>query len=146
MEIIEQGDSATVVLLDNVLLTNNFNDNISDAFRMSPLVQVEFAFLYTAGSGETGNKATTKVLLSEDGVNFREYSIASDGTPSGGVVECTLYRRRFVVLGDGTTPEDRWYPLPTRAKHIKIAAMESGVVSNAGRLTVIARLSNGTNL
>jgi len=146
MEIVEQGNSATLVLLDEVTLTNSFNDNVSEAFRMSPLLQLELGFVYTPGSGETSNKATIKVLHSADGANFEEYSIASDGTPSGGVVESTLYRRRFVIIGDGTAAEDRWYPLPTGAKHVKLAAMESGVASNPGTLTIKARITNVTNL
>lgn len=138
----EQGRCATINFLDAVTLTGDFADNTSEAYQVSPFAQLEFIFDYTMNGSETGNKAIAKILFSEDGTNYHEYSISQEGTPSSKVVESTLHARRFVVEGTAGVKESRWYAVPTSAKWVKVAAMESGIASNGGVFTAKARVSN----
>lgn len=141
----EKGYVATVTMLDEVTLTNDFNGNFSEATRLSPLAQVELLLDYSMGEAETGNICTVRVQLSEGPEGpWRELSIGGDAAPANGVVETTLYNRRFLIAGEGgITPTSRWFAFPSSAKYLRISALESGVAANAGTLTAKLRLSNG---
>ncbi len=150
----ERGKVATAILLDEVTLTDAFEDNESEACPCSPLSQLELIFDYTRAQNDADgadNYALIKLMLSENGTDFHEYAIASDTNPAvDGVVECTLYPRRFKIMGPDTLSvvqaETRWYAVPTSAKFFKVLAMESQVGSvppeDYGTLTVKARVSN----
>lgn len=138
----EGGRVATINFLDAVTLTGTFSDNESEAYQVSPFAQLELIFDYTMDATETNNTAQIRILLSEDGTNYHEYSIAGDAVPSGGIVLATLYPRRFVLTGSAGVKVTSWYALPTSAKFIKIQAAETGLVSVGGVLTAKARVSN----
>lgn len=138
----EEPHNATIVLLDGVTLTATFADNESDPVQIAPFIQTELVLDYTMDATETGNSVVVKVLLSEDGDNYHEYSIVSDQTPSGGVVKAILYPRRFQITGTAGTKETRWAALPTGARWMKIQAMEEGLASVGGVATISVRISN----
>lgn len=141
MGVEESGRTATINFLDAVTLTGSFVE--SGEYRISPFAQIELILDYTMDAGEADNDAILKVLLSEDGTNYHEYSIADDGdTATDGVIEAILYARRFVIEGEAGVKVTRWYAIPTSAKWIKVAAMERGITSEGGILTVKARVSN----
>lgn len=129
---------ATKTLLDEVTLTADLADNTSEPAAVAPLAEIELGMSFTAaGAGRT---AVIQILYSADGTNFQEYSIAADNSPSGGIVKSTLYPRRFTIPGVNGVTETRWYPLPTAAKFVKVAAAEEGGVGST--LSIIGRLSN----
>lgn len=139
----EQGQSgATINLLDAVALTDDYADNSSAGYRISPLSQLELIIDYTMDVTEVSMKALVKLLLSENGTNYREYAITDDQSPAGGFVESILYPRRFSVAGVAGESVSYWYAVPTSAKYMKVAAIESGSPSEAGILTVKARVSH----
>lgn len=146
MGVEENGRVATINFLDEVTLTGDFDDNTSDAYRISPFTQLEFAIGYTMDAAESGNAAIVKPMFSDDGTEFYDYSIASDQSPSGGVVKSLLYTRVLQVDGTAGTLINKWYAIPTSAKYVKVAAMEDGLSSNGGVLTVKARVSNDLTL
>lgn len=142
----EKGFVSTVRLHEDaaVTLSNDFSGYISDPVRISPLGQTELLLDYTMGSGESGNTSTVKVELSEseDGP-WREMSIGADGAPASGVVETTLYSRRYLIEGEQAgVPTSRWYAFPTSARYLRLSAMEEGVAVNPGTLTAKLRMSN----
>lgn len=138
----ESGTVATINFLDAVTLTDDYDDNTSDAFAVSPFTQLEFIFDYTEDSGESGNSALVKLLFSENGTEYHDYSVGSDQTPSGGEVKTILYPRIFQIQGDPGNKVTRWCGVPTSAKYVKVAVMEDGLSSDGGILTVKARVSN----
>lgn len=151
----ERGRVATINFLDEVTLTDNFEDNESEAYAISPFSQLELIFDYTRGQNDSDgadNYALVKLLLSENGTDWHEYAIASDAAAVDGVVECTLYPRRFKINGPDTLDvvqaETRWWSQQTSAKYIKILACEVNVEpgEDYGTLTVKARVSNDLSL
>lgn len=146
MAVLERGDFSTIKLLDAVTLTADFADNESDEVKLSPFVQMEFEIHYTMDATETNNSAVLKVLLSDDRDVWVELGIRHDASPSGGVVEGSLHKLRFVVAGNAGVEEVREYALPTTKKYMKIQAMEKGLASAGGVFSTLVRLSLNANL
>ena len=144
MQINERGNFATVTMLDDVTLTDDFDDNTSEPMRLSPLVRLELIADYTENGSETNNNILIKILLSEDGDKYREYSIAQDGSPSGGLVKRTLHSLEFVIPGTPGSEESRWFAIATSAKWMKVAVLEEGLSApgEGGQATIKLRISN----
>jgi hypothetical protein len=146
----ESGSVATIVLLEDVTLSSTFDDNESEAYRISPLSQIELIIDYTMHTDETDAKGLVKLLFSTDNVNYHDYSIASDQSPASGVVQSILYPRHFRVDGvTGGVTETRWFAVPTAAKWFKVLAAEQDASSGPpqlGTMTVKARVSDGVIL
>jgi hypothetical protein len=138
----KRGDFAEITLLEDRTLTGTFTDNESEAYQLAPNIQLELEFSYTMDGAETSNTAVTKVLLSDDGVNYQEYCVRQDGSPSGGIVLSSLHKMRFVVSGTAGVQEDRMYAIQTTAAYFKVQAMETGIAANGGLFTLKARLRN----
>lgn len=136
MEVIKRGDYATVVLLDEVVLTGAFADNQSDPVDVAPFNQIEMFLDYT-GNGATA--ALLKIEFQEElDAPFKELSIASDGAPAAGVVLSTIYARRLRIE-PGAGPQRRWFAFPTGARAVQVSAAEEGGIN--GTLTLGMKLS-----
>lgn len=144
-EIERNGYISTVKLFDEAPLTGSFDDNTSESTRISPLAQVELLLDYTMAEGEADNTCVVKVELSEGREGpWRELSIAGDAAPVDGVVESTLYSRRFVIVGEAPGfPTSRWFAFPTSARYLRLKAAETGISGTQGTLTAKLQLSNG---
>lgn len=135
-QVITRGPYATVVLLDDVILTGSFIDNQSDVIDLSPFNQVEI-FVDYSSAGATA--ALLKVELQEElDAPFKELSIASDAAPVGGVVLSTIYPRRLRIE-QGAGAQRRWFAFPSGARALQISAAEEGGID--GTITVGLKLS-----
>jgi len=139
----DQGGTV-INLLDDVVLTATFSDNESAVYQMAPFSQLELIIDYTEDSSENNNSANVKLLLSEDGTDFHEYSIGYDQEPAANVVASILYPRRFQVTGTPNVKETRWFAVPTIATYFKVQANEHGLQAVGGRLTAKARVGVNT--
>lgn len=143
----EKGFFACVQLLDNVTLTSDPDDNISDQVNIAPFTQTEMIIDYKEDAAETNNSALIIVELSDkeppDSPVYRELSIAADQDPFGNTVHSILYPRRFEIISDGPDVwSRRWFPIPTAARSLRVKAVETGLSTNGGLLSVTMRLSN----
>lgn len=144
MRIEKSGEYATVYLLEEVTLTADFADNVSEGVALSPFTQMEMFIDYTMAAGESGNSVVVKVEVQDESTGeWRELSISADAAPSGGVVLSTLYPRRYKISAAAAeAPERRWFAIPTSARFLRVAAMEDGLATDGGALTVGVKLSN----
>lgn len=120
----------TVTVFDDVTLTGTYTDN-DLAIDVGGFSKLTLDIDYARGAAEASSKLNFKIEHSTDGTNW--YSLVIDDTSTTSVItprvwEVTSTNKVNVII-------DVAY------RKVRISAIESGVVTNAGTLTMVATLS-----
>lgn len=116
--------------------TTETGTNALKSFRTTGMSKLNLDCLYTVGSAETSNSFQLRIEVSPDGTNW--YAIPNESV-SGGT--STLTAREFTFVGNDATTATISIGLDIFNKFIRVAAKETGVVTNFGTLYIEATTS-----
>ena len=120
----------SVTAFDNVTLTDTYTD-IEYVLPVGGMDKVSLDIDYAQGASESGNICAFKIEHSTDGTNWYQLVIDDTATVSD------ITGRVWNITGDAKLN----VIIDIAYKEIKISAIESGVASNAGTLTMVATTS-----
>lgn len=143
-----RGQNPIVSLFDEVVLTDDFADNVSDTFCVAPMSQVELLIAYTMNAAGSGRGVLLQIELSDDNTNWYKLAISSDGTGASGVSVSELFARQLTVQGvTGGVAETRVFSFETGAKYARVSACEDvSSPPDFGTLTLKAMLCHALTL
>lgn len=106
------------------------------SFKTSGMSKLDLAILYTEGATETANSIQIRVEESPDNVNW--YAIPNEAVSAGA---STLTAREFTFVGADAAAATISIGIDIFYNYMRIAAKETGVVTNFGTAYVEATLS-----
>lgn len=116
--------------------TTETGTNALKSFRTTGMSKLNLDVFYTEGATESANSVQLRIEVSPDGTNW--YAIPNE-TVSGGT--STLSAREFTFVGNDATTATISIGLDIFNKFVRVAAKETGVVTNFGTLYVEATTS-----
>lgn len=117
-------------VFSNVLLTNAFTGNVKE-IEVGGFPKLSLDLNYTRGGGEVSSKLQFKIEHSTDRINW--FSLVIDDTS----VISTITPRIWEV----TLPSKLNVLIDIAYIYVRVSVQETGVVTNAGRLTMDYTLS-----
>lgn len=120
----------TVVAFDAVTLTDDYTEN-EFVLPVGGMEKISLDIDYAQGASETGNICAFKIEHSTDGTNWYQLVIDDTNTVSD------ITGRVWNITGDAKLN----VIIDIAYKQIKISAIESGVATNAGTLSMTVTAS-----
>lgn len=116
-----------VTIFDDVTLTANHTDN-EYVLSVAGMEKLSLDIDYAQGAAETGNICHFKIEHSTDGTNWHQLVIDDTTTVSD------ITGREWNITGDAALN----VILDIAYKQVRISVRETGVVANAGTVTMVA--------